>query len=159
MCVLHAAKKKLFTLGFIKNTLIATTSTTPRSLQKSIFFHFSTATFITPRWSEKITFSPIADCYYVHYIVIMPKKCFPYSYYVHYAVILKKKYVFTSALRLINHDHDKKNTFFSFQHYVHYVLITTENTFIFISTTRSQRDKVSGSIRIVQGTVFSPSGI
>ena len=71
----------------------------------------------------------------------------------------KKKNVFTSALRLINHDHDKKNTFFSFQHYVHYVLITTENTFIFISTTRSQRDKVSGSIRIVQGTVFSPSGI
>ena len=104
--------EKMFTLGFIKNTLIATTSTTPRSLQKSIFFHFSTTAFITPRWREKITFSPIANCYHVHYVVIRQKKYFPYSYYVHYAVIFKKLYVFISALRLLNLDHDKKKIFF-----------------------------------------------
>ena len=104
--------EKMFTLGFIKNTLIATTSTTPRSLQKSIFFHFSTTAFITPRWREKITFSPIANCYHVHYVVIRQKKYFPYSYYVHYAVIFKKLYVFISALRLLNLDHDKKKYFF-----------------------------------------------
>ena len=48
----HEAKimKKMFTLGFIKNTLIATMSTTMRSWQKSKYFHFSTTIFTTPWW-------------------------------------------------------------------------------------------------------------
>ena len=97
-----------FTLGFIKNTLIATTSTTPRSWQKSIFFLFSTTTFTTPWWWEKSTFSPVANCYYVHYVAIMSKKYFPHSYDVHYALIMTKTYVFISALRVLYDDHDKK---------------------------------------------------
>ena len=47
-----------FTLGFIKNTLIATTLTTPRSWQKSLFFLFSATTFTTPWWWEKSFFFP-----------------------------------------------------------------------------------------------------
>ena len=45
-----------FTLGFIKNTLIATTLTTPRSWQKSLFVLF--------------------QHYYIHYTVMMRKKFF-----------------------------------------------------------------------------------
>ena len=98
-----------FTLSFIKNTLIATTSTTPRSWQKSIFFLFSTTTsFTTPWWWEKSTFSTVANCYYVHYVAIMSKKIFPHSYDVHYAVIMTKTDVFISALRVLYDDHDKK---------------------------------------------------
>ena len=104
-----------FTLGFIKNTLIATTSTTPRSWwQKSIFFLFSTTTFTTMWWWEKSAFSLVANCYYVPYVAIMSKKYFPHSYYVHYAVIMTKIYVFISALRVLYDDHDKKYTFFHF---------------------------------------------
>ena len=53
----------------------------------------------------------------------------------------------------------KKIFWFSFQYYVHYVLITTKNKFFVIPTIRSLRDKYSGSIRLVQATVISPSGI
>ena len=64
---------------------------------------------------EKIAFSPIANCYYVHYVVIMSKKYFPHSYYdVHYAVTMTKICVSISALRVLHHDHDKKYTFFHF---------------------------------------------
>ena len=103
-----------FTLGFIKNTLIATTSTTSWSWQKSIFFLFSTTALTTPWWWEKSAFSLVANCYYVPYVVIMSKKYFPHSYYVHYAVIMTKIYVFISALRVLYDDHDKKYTFFHF---------------------------------------------
>ena len=37
-------------ISFIKNTLIATMSTTMRSWQKSKYFHFSTTIFTTPWW-------------------------------------------------------------------------------------------------------------
>ena len=93
-----------FTLSFIKNTLIATTSTTPRSWQKSIFFLFSTTTFTTPWWWEKSTFSPVANCYYVHYVAIMSatfttpwswqKYMFSFQHYVYYMMIIYKKYTF-----------------------------------------------------------------
>ena len=60
-CYVHGAmimKSIRFTLGFVKNHyLIATTSTTPRSWQKSMFFLFSTNTFTTPWWWEKVLFS------------------------------------------------------------------------------------------------------
>ena len=106
-------------INCIKNILntFSTTSTTPWSWQKCIFFRSSTPTFTTPQWWKKNTVSPIANCYYVHYVVIMSKKYFPHSYYVHYAVILTKIYVFISALRVLHLDHDKKDTFFSFQFY------------------------------------------
>ena len=101
-------------INCIKNILntFSTTSTTPWSWQKCIFFRSSTPTFTTPQWWKKNTVSPIANCYYVHYVVIMSKKYFPHSYYVHYAVILTKIYVFISALRALHLDHDKKYFFF-----------------------------------------------
>ena len=110
----HDHKNIKSTLGFIKNTLIATTSTTPRSWKNSILFLFSTTTFTTPWWWERSTSSPVANCYYVHYVVMMSKKYFPHSYYVHYAVIMTRIYVFISALRVLYDDHDKKYTFFHF---------------------------------------------
>ena len=81
---------------------------------------------------KKITFSPIANCYYVHYVVIMPKKYLPYSCYVHYVVIMLKKYfpyshsvhyavitrktnVFFSALPVLHPGHNKKYNFFYFR--------------------------------------------
>ena len=99
-------------INCIKSTLntFSTTSTTPWSWQKGMFFRFSTPTFTTPQWWEKITVSSIANCYYVHYVVIMSKNIFciatafttPWSW---------QKYMF------------------SFQHHVHYILIMTKNTF------------------------------
>ena len=53
----------------------------------------------------------------------------------------------------------RKNIFyFTFQHYVHNALITTENTFIFIPTLGSLHDKFSISVRFVDLIVISPSG-
>ena len=105
-----------FTLGFMKNTWIATRLTTPRSWQKNALFLFSTTTFTTPWWWEKRTFSPVANRYYVFCVVMMSKKYFPHSYYVHYAVTMTKIYVFISALRVfaLQDDHDKKDNFFYF---------------------------------------------
>ena len=167
-------KKSIFSL-----LLIATTFTASWLCQENIFL--MATTFTTP-WSwQKYVFS---FQHYVHYILIMTKNILffisvlrslgpnhvKYNFaiattfttlvimtifllcccYVHYTVISTTST--TSWLR-------KKIFYFSFQHYVHYVLITTENTFIFIPTARSLRDKFSGSIRFVKGTVFSPSGI
>ena len=69
-------------------------------MTKKYICHFSTTTFTTPWWWEKITFYPTANCYYVHCVVIMSSW---------------QKYVFISALRVLHLDHDKKYTFFSFQ--------------------------------------------
>ena len=56
----------------------------PQSWQKSIYFRFSSTTFTMPWCWKKKTFSPIANCYYIHYIRIMSKKRIPMGYYVHY---------------------------------------------------------------------------
>ena len=117
---------------------------------------------------------PIPNCYYVHYAVIMKKKfsqattfttpwswqkyIISFQHCVCYALIMTKKLYFyfhtaftTSWLR--------KNIFyFTFQHYVHNALITTENTFIFIPTLGSLHDKFSISVRFVDLIVISPSG-
>ena len=45
------------------------------------------------------------------------------------------------------------------KNYVHYALITTDNTFIFIPTLVSLHNKFSVSIRFADTTVISPSGI
>ena len=76
---------------------------------------------------KKNTFSPIANCYYVHYVVIMSKIYFPYSYYVHYSVIMTKIYVFISALHVLHLDHDKKYTFFS----LHSIGLNHEKIYIY----------------------------
>ena len=68
------------------------------------------------RGDEKNYFSPIANCYYVDYVVIMSKK------YFHIATtftkpkytFLTKIYVFISPLRVLFLDHVKKYTFFHF---------------------------------------------
>ena len=53
----------------------------------------------------------------------------------------------------------RKNIFhFTFQHYVHYALITAQNTFVFIPALGSLHDKFIVSIRFVDLTVISPSG-
>ena len=109
-----------------------------------------------------------------------------FCYYVHYTTVMSKKQNFISALCSQRHDHEKivyiksllllrllrrdqhyvhyalvkkKDIQFSFQHYIHYVLIKTENKFIIIPTIHSLHDKFSGTIRFVQATVISPSGI
>ena len=129
---------------------------------------------------RKKYFFPVANCYYVHYISIMsttfttPWSCqkymFLFQHYVYYMMIIYKKYTFfILVLRPLSPFFVAavisttsttpwlwKNMFyFSFQQYGHYVLITTENTFIFILTIRSLRNKFSGSIRFVQYTVFN----
>ena len=73
-------------------------------------------------------FLTIANCYYLHYVVIMTKKIFfPCSYYVHYALIITKRYIFILALRVLRLDHAKKNFVFSFQYHVHYAVIKKKN--------------------------------
>ena len=49
--------KKFVYIRFHKKLINATTSTTARSWQKSIYFHFGTTTFTTT-WRKKITFFP-----------------------------------------------------------------------------------------------------
>ena len=104
---------------------------------------------------KKITFSPIANCYYVEYVVIMPKKYLPYSCYVHYVVIMLKKYfpyshsvhyavitrktnVFFSALPVLHPGHNKKYNFFYFRIFMKknpYCYIRDhDNFFFFVST-------------------------
>ena len=97
----------VFTFSFIKNTIIATTSTTPQSWQKSIYFHFSTITFSTPWWLKKITFSPIVILfpYYPLHRDYVKKIFFPTA-----TTFITSwswpKYVFISALRVLCLDHD-----------------------------------------------------
>ena len=89
------------------------------------------------------------NCYYVYYIREHDKCIFLFCCCVHYIVIST---TFTTPWF-------RKNIFqLSFQYYVHYVLLTNENKFIFIPTIRSLRDKFSDSIRFVQAAVISPSG-
>ena len=109
----------------------------------------------TVMMKKKITFSPIANCYYVHYVVIMPKKYLPYSCYVHYVVIMLKKYfpyshsvhyavitrktnVFFSALPVLHPGHNKKYNFFYFRIFMKkkpYCYIRDhDNFFFFVST-------------------------
>ena len=109
----HDHKNIKSTLGFIKNTLIATTSTTPRSWKNSILFLFSTTTFTTPWWWERSTFSPVANCYYVHYVVMMSKNIFPIAT------------TFTTPWSW-------QEYMFSFRHYVYYMMIMTKNIPFFI---------------------------
>ena len=115
----------VFTFSFIKNTIIATTSTTPQSWQKSIYFHFSTITFSTPWWLKKITFSPIVILfpYYPLHRDYVKKIFFPTA-----TTFITSwswpKYVFISALRVLCLDHDifffHSSTTFSRSYYVHY---------------------------------------
>ena len=127
----HDHEKKLFTFSFIKNVLIATTSTTPWLCQKNLFSY----------------------SYYVRYAVIMTK--------IHIFILAlralrldhDKKMFFISVLRSLgpNHEkilycfyvhylryHDKKYRF-SFHDYVHYAVIMTKNIYFYFSTTSPTR--------------------
>ena len=96
--------KKLFTLSFIKNTFIATTSTSVIMTKKHIFSfqHYNI------HYTGMITFSPIANCYYVHSVVIMSKKIVP--------IVT----TFTTPWSWQKYK-------FLFQHYLYYTLIITKN--------------------------------
>ena len=107
--------------------------TLPREHDKKLYIFVSAPPHSLQLDDEKkLTFSPIAKCYYVHYVVIMPKKYLPYSCYVHYVVIMLKKYfpyshyvlyavitrktdVFFSAQPVLHLGHNKKYNFFYFR--------------------------------------------
>ena len=147
----------MFTFSFIKNTIIATTSTTPQSWQKSIYFHFSTITFSTPWWLKKITFSPIVILFpyyplhrdYVKKIFFptattfitswsWPKYMFSFQHYVYRALIMTNFFFHSSTTFSRSYyvhytcDHDKK--FFLCCCYVHYAVIMTKNICFYFNT-------------------------
>ena len=95
-----------------------TGKTTPRSWQKSIYFHFSTTAFATPWW-WKLNFFP--DCY----LLLRP---------------LRRDYVKSNIIPItttFTTAWSWQKYMFSFQHYVYYTLIMTKNMLFFISVLRS----------------------
>ena len=113
-----------------KNSLIATTSTRPGLWQKAYFFISALLHSLHCDDEKKKTFSPIANWYYLHYVLIMSRKYFPHSYYVHYAMIMTKIYVFISALRVLHLDHVKKYTFMKKNYFP---IATTFTTFVIMT--------------------------
>ena len=99
-------------INCIKNILntFSTTSTTPWSWQKCIFFRSSTPTFTTPQWWKKIQFP-----------LLLIATMFTTSW-------LCQKNIFRIATTFTT-PWSWQKYMFSFQHYVHYILIMTRNTF------------------------------
>ena len=84
--------------------------------------------------------------YYVHYSLIMiisllrrlqapiarKRFVFPFCCYFPCTIIKRKTFFFILLLRILQHNQEK-NSFFLFQHYVHYVIATEKRNLIFIA--------------------------
>ena len=94
-----------FTLGLVKNTLIICYFVDYAVIMtKKYIFSFQHYYIHYTVWWEKSTFSPVANCYYVHYVAIISttfttpwswqKYMFSFQHYVYYMMIIYKKYTF-----------------------------------------------------------------